>query len=133
MYEELVKDLRCCSKYVGLWDCDGGDGCPEGVCADNLMSQAADAIEELEKKAARLSSTLVIPAEKAVTVEGYPVKELQAFAFACREAGVDERDMKAFANNIRFALDAVHRDMERVHQNQMKALSEKLHLTKEES
>ena len=34
---------------------------------------------------------------------GYDVKELIAFAIACRRAGVDEKDMKCFAQNCESA------------------------------
>lgn len=50
MYEELVKNLRVCSK------CDFGQNCDEctqdtedAFCCDKLLSKAADAIEDLSK------------------------------------------------------------------------------------
>ena len=50
------------------------------------------------------------------TIYGFDHDELLLFAYACREAGVENEDLKAFSNNIQFAFDVVWRDMERVHQ-----------------
>jgi hypothetical protein len=65
-----------------------------------LQDDAADAIEELQ----RLKTT--------DTIYGYPVNELIAFAAACRENDVDEKDLKTFANNARFAFETVHAETE---------------------
>lgn len=62
MYEELVKSLRNC-----VADENGCCfRCPEdcnGPCQENLMTQAADAIEELSYKYQKALSDLVKQAE----------------------------------------------------------------------
>lgn len=52
MYEELVKRLRNCASSTWVEDCDG---CPyiryDGTyCINGLITQAADAIEHLERE-----------------------------------------------------------------------------------
>lgn len=86
-YDVIVSDK---SKFNGITD----------VCTCGLMHRAADAIEELQ----RLKTT--------GTIYGYPVNELIAFATACRENDVDEKDLKTFANNARFAFEIVHAETE---------------------
>ena len=47
---------------------------------------------------------LPMPSEQPKkTCCGYDVKELIAFAIACRRAGVDEKDLKCFAQNCESA------------------------------
>lgn len=45
------------------------------------------------------------------TMFGYPVRDLALFAYACRENGVEEQDMRVFANNAEVAYQVVSRDM----------------------
>ena len=73
----------------------------------DAVSDAADAIEELQRP------------KTTDTVYGYPVNELIAFAAACRENGVEEKDLKTFANNVRFAFEIVHAEAEAAFQRAM--------------
>ena len=66
--------------------CDAcSDWCDEGVC----------------KKVSAIQKVPSAQPEK--TCCGYDVKELIAFAIACRRAGVDEKDLKCFAQDCEFA------------------------------
>lgn len=52
MYEELVKNLRICSRCDFGQDCNGcTQKSDDAFCCDKLLHQAADAIEELLKAA----------------------------------------------------------------------------------
>ena len=54
------------------------------------------------------------------TIYGYKMKELIAFADACRKYGVDERDMKAFANNVEWSLKIVCEEQRKVFEETFK-------------
>ncbi len=55
MYEELVKNLRICSRCDFGQDCNGcTQKSDDAFCCDKLLHQAADAIEELKKAVLRL-------------------------------------------------------------------------------
>ena len=58
------------------------------------------------------------PEPQSGMVFGYPLEYLVAFAEACRRAGVDERDLKTFANNCEFAY-ATMKEEHRQHINQV--------------
>ena len=58
------------------------------------------------------------PEPQSRMVFGYPLEYLVAFAEACRRAGVDERDLKIFANNCEFAY-ATMEEEHRQHINQV--------------
>lgn len=68
MYDELIKRLWECVSGE-CWNCsqhkDSYDG--QRTCADNLMKQAADAIEELEGKHFMMKKTAEWLAEKVPT------------------------------------------------------------------
>lgn len=44
---------------------------------------------------------------------GYNLEHLIAFAIACRRAGVDENDLKTFANNLDFAFQIASEELRR--------------------
>ena len=44
---------------------------------------------------------------------GYDFKQLVAFALACRRAGVNEGDLKTFANNLDFAFQIASEELRR--------------------
>ena len=46
------------------------------------------------------------------TVYGYPIRHLVLFAAACRKNGVEEHDMRFFAQNAEIAFKYVRRDLE---------------------
>ena len=51
MYDELVESLRGCGNdSVGCGDCPYKDGYWDGNCLNGLLTEAADAIEELVRK-----------------------------------------------------------------------------------
>lgn len=51
MYDELIKNLRICSRCDFVQDCNGcTQKSDDAFCCDKLLHQAADAIEELEKE-----------------------------------------------------------------------------------
>ena len=58
------------------------------------------------------------PEPQSRMVFGYPLEYLVAFAEACRRAGVDESDLKTFANNCEFAY-ATMEEEHRQHINQV--------------
>lgn len=71
-----------------------------GICNPNIHeSIPCDAVPLLIDNA--ISELPSAQPEK--TCCGYDVKELIAFAIACRRAGVDEKDLKCFAQNCESA------------------------------
>lgn len=54
---------------------------------------------------------------------GYDFKQLVAFALACRRAGVNEDDLKTFANNLDFAFQIASEELRR---QQMEAVTKSL-------
>ena len=51
MYDELVRNLRICSRCDFGQDCNGcTQKSDDAFCCDKLLHEAADAIEELERK-----------------------------------------------------------------------------------
>lgn len=63
------------------------------------------------------------------TIYGYKMKELIAFADACRKNGVDERDMKAFANNCEWALKVISDEQKKLFEEAWKkSFGEILHV-----
>lgn len=110
MYEELIKKLRNYAAFTAI----------PPFSVD--LSEAADAMEKLSNE--RTMSTVDYCAkrnlvlitreffeqlkasygkppldEEAVTVEGYPVKELMAFAMLCRRHEITENDLHDFCTN----------------------------------
>ena len=73
------------------------------------LKEAAERIKELPPTQPEPQSRMVF---------GYPLEYLVAFAEACRRAGVDERDLKTFANNCEFAY-ATMEEEHRQHINQV--------------
>lgn len=53
---------------------------------------------------------------------GYPLEYLVAFAEACRRAGVDEDDLKTFANNCTFAYATMGEEYRRLVNQAMDAM-----------
>ena len=54
---------------------------------------------------------------------GYDFKQLVAFALACRRAGVNEDDLKTFANNLDFAFQIASEELRR---QQMEAVAKSM-------
>lgn len=54
---------------------------------------------------------------------GYNLEHLVAFAIACRRAGVDEDDLKTFANNLDFAFQIASEELRR---QQMEAVTKSM-------
>lgn len=94
-YTELIKHLRYCSDsaYTPCNQCNlwGKPSC------ESLKNDAADAIEKL--------------LARTETVMGYDVNDLILFATACRNSGVGERDLKAFAQNVEFAFQIMQAEL----------------------
>lgn len=61
----------------------------------------------------RIPSADVIERD-AFTIYGYSVKELLAFALACREQDVTDRDLKNFCYNLDFAYEAINKRQEKI-------------------
>ena len=72
------------------------------------LNEAAERIKKLPPAQPEPQSRMVF---------GYPLEYLVAFAEACRRAGVDESDLKTFANNCEFAY-ATMEEEHRQHINQ---------------
>ena len=47
-----------------------------------------------------------------VTCYGYDIKDLIEFGIACKRAGVDKEDLKAFANNLDFAFKTLQAEID---------------------
>ena len=45
-------------------------------------------------------------------VYGYPIKDLIAFAIACRKNGVEYEDLKTFAHNVEFGISIARNEMD---------------------
>ena len=116
-YTELVKSLR--NRRICLQS--GGNEDDFG-----LWIQAADAIEHLQSEVKRLSNTFVIPHEKAVTCEGYPVQELICFANLCRRHEITENDLHDFCTNALRGYEAGKNDFRIVWENSIEQLSKRL-------
>lgn len=72
------------------------------IAADDWFKEAGDYKEKLAKCEEELQRV-----KTTDSIYGYPVNELIAFATACRRNGVEEKDLKTFANNAEFAYRAV--------------------------
>ena len=63
------------------------------------------------------------PAVPQPELYGYNFEYLVAFAIACRRTGVDEGDLKTFANNLDFAFQTVSDEIRRL---QMEAVAKSM-------
>ena len=77
------------------------------LAADDWFEEACAYKEKLAKCKEELQRV-----KTTDTLYGYPLPTLIAFAAACRENGVEEKDLKTFANNVRFAFEIVHAEAE---------------------
>jgi hypothetical protein len=72
------------------------------IAADDWFKEAAQYKEKLAKCEEELQRL-----KMSDSIYGYPVKQLIAFVAACRQNGVEEKDLRTFANNVEFAYHAV--------------------------
>lgn len=120
MYEELVAALNAADKRpCSAMECPGSGECPDVGC---LFREAADAIVMLQNEVKRMSSTFVIPEEKAITVCGYPVGELTAFAELCRRHEITEPELHNFCKNAVAGFEAGKNDWEITYKNMAERL-----------
>lgn len=139
-YTKLVEALRRCAEPGTIIDeCDTTDDCPysiDGYCGDcmnNLVKDAAAAIEELENmladeckecdylvdENARLTAeNKELQAElNSRTIYDYPVDKLIMFAEMCKRNDVQDRDLKQAAWNLELAVRAVMNERQEIIKN----------------
>lgn len=94
-----IKDADCISRQQAIEALDKR--------FDNIPMEQTTEILMLRKDLRGLPSV-----QSGKTCCGYDVKELIAFAIACRKAGVDEKDLKYFAQNCESAWRLMQEEFE---------------------
>lgn len=79
-----------------------------------------DILDELRSEHFRLEEEINSLQNQLITCRGYPVDELIVFADACRRMGVDEADLKFFAQNVKEAYRYVRHEWTRAMENTMR-------------
>jgi hypothetical protein len=84
------------------------------MCIDNMVNDAADAIEELQVQMPKRGVD-----EIPKRIMGYDTEKLLLFAKMCEENDVTEHDLKQASWNLEFAVRAVMNERQEIVKNTM--------------
>lgn len=127
---EIIKALRDCAESTNVIEsCDIAD-CPyhshSWDCIDDMLRDAADALEADEQRIAELEDDLrngTISNPERFKIYGYSMKDLLLFAEMCERNDVREADLKQAAWNFELAVRAVMNERAEIVKNTMDEIS----------
>ena len=118
MNDELIKALRWCADESICCDDFSGEKCPycdvrkDSCSVDDILHDAADAIERLQKQNEELQARW-----SGAEICGYNAQYLIMFAVACKHQHVTNDDLKRVADDLTWAVQTVYDVAKRAMEN----------------